>query len=503
MDRNRGRERRKRRLAVLGLVLALALGGCGSESDGASLDLVLAGGRVMDPESGLDAVRNLGIRDGQIAALSVEPLQGREVVDVTGLVVAPGFIDLHAHGQDSLGSVLQAHDGVTTQLELESGVYPVPEWYASRDGRVPIHYGASASHQGARLATMHDGFALGHGATGASAMEALGPRPDGLYRQATDAEIEEIGRRLAEAVDRGAIGIGFGINYTPGASPEEIRRLFAVAAEKDVPAFVHTRAFGLDAIREAVEHAEATGAALHVVHVASSAYCCVDQALDIIRQARERGVDVTTEVYPYTAASTRLESAIFDPGWQEALGIDYGNLEWPATGERLTAESFERYRSLGGWVVIHMMPEDAVTRAVSDPSVIIASDGVPFVDGKGHPRGAGTFARVLGRYVREQQALSLMDALRKMTLLPARRLEKAAPEMASKGRIRVGADADLTLFDPEAIVDRATFTDPVQPSAGIPHVLVGGTFVVRDGEAMEDVQPGRPIRGRLMQVPAR
>ncbi|HEX9004046.1 MAG TPA: amidohydrolase family protein [Blastocatellia bacterium] len=164
-----------------------------------------------------------------------------------------------------------------------------------------------------------------------------------------------------------------------------------------------------------------------------------------------------------------------------------------ATGERLNAESFARYRKQGGLTVIHSIPEEIARLAVAHPQVMIASDGV-ITNGKGHPRGAGSYARVLGRYVREQKVLSLMDALRKMSLLPAQRLEKSSPVMRAKGRVKVGADADLIVFDPAAVIDRATFENPAQYSTGITHVLVNGTFVVRDERVVEGVTPGRGVR---------
>jgi dihydroorotase len=176
------------------------------------------------------------------------------------------------------------------------------------------------------------------------------------------------------------------------------------------------------------------------------------------------------------------------------MGIDYKDLQWAETGERLTAESFEKYRKLGGTVVIHAIPEEAARAAVSSPIVMIGSDGMPITGPKIHPRGQGTFSRVLGHYVREEKALDLMTALRKMTLMPAQRLEKRAPAFRSKGRIRVGSDADITIFDAGKIIDKATFDEPLQFSAGIPFVLVNGTIVVDQANTVEQVFPGRPAR---------
>ncbi len=188
---------------------------------------------------------------------------------------------------------------------------------------------------------------------------------------------------------------------------------------------------------------------------------------------------------------TDLSSAIFNPGWQEHQGgISYGDLQWAATGERLTKETFERYRRQGGMVAIHSIPETAVKMAMADPSVMIASDGI-LEEGKGHPRAAGCYARVLGRYVREQHAVSLMDALRKMTLLPAQRVK-----LDTKGRIRIGADADITVFDPAHVTDRATFENPAQYSDGIPYVFVNGVPVVRGGKLVANVAPGKGIKRR-------
>lgn len=455
-----------------------------------SYDIAITGARVLDPESKLDAVRNIGIANGRIAAITASKITGNRTIDGKGLIAAPGFIDLHAHGQDLENQRYQVRDGVTTALELEIGAYDIDGWYAGREGKRLIHSGVTVGHPPARIKVFKD------------PSEGFVPHGEGARKPADDEQVTLLKQAIERGLLRGALGVGFGIQYTPGASRWEILEMFRVAGRLKAPVFVHMRHMGavepdaMNSLEELLAAAAVTKAPLHIVHITSSGLGMTPKLLQTIGEARAGGLDVTTECYPYNAAMTELESAMFDPGWQKVLGIDYGGIEWVQTGERLTAQTFEKYRKQGGMVIMHMIPDKVVETAVASPLTIIASDGV-LRNGKGHPRGAGTFARVLGRYVREAKVLSLMDAVNKMSLAPARRLEGYVPAMKQKGRIKVGADADIVLFDANRVIDRATFREPALPSEGIQYVLVAGTPVVDGGKLNDAVRPGRAIRAAV------
>ena len=450
-------------------------------------DLVILNGRLIDSESRLDAVRNLGILGGTIKVVTGSHLNGRNVINARGLVVSPGFIDLHQHGQDEENYRFKVMDGVTTVLELEVGTGDIDGWYAQREGKTLINYGVSAGHLAARMASMREPI-------------TFLPSGEAARRAATDVEIIEMKQSLEQGLKRGAVAVGFGIQYTPNASRWEILEMFRVAARFGASCHVHMRHAGvkepgssIQALEEIIAAAAITGAPLHVVHIQSTGGPATPKLLQMIDEAQSRKLDVTTECYPYIAGMTDIKSAIFNEGWQEVFGIDYKDLQWAATGERLTKESFAEYRKTGGMVAVFSMTEEIVTGALKSPLTMIASDGI-LEKGKGHPRTAGTYSRVLGKYVREQGALTLMDALAKMTLMPARRLEKRVPSMRNKGRIRIGADADLTIFDPQLVIDKSTYQEPAKYAEGIRFVIVNGVTVVKEGQLQSGVYPGRPVR---------
>jgi N-acyl-D-aspartate/D-glutamate deacylase len=451
-------------------------------------DLVLHHGRVMDPESGLDALRDVGLRGGVIAAISEQPLSAPASIDAKGLVIAPGFIDLHQHGQAPEDYRLKAQDGVTTVAELEIGTADVDQWYAQREGKAAINFAVSVGHIQCRMAVMGDRPAM------------VPPAKSGAATVVgTDAQEAQICALIEKGLARGAVAVGFGLQYTPAATQRETVDVFRIAAKYHASCHVHMRAKGASgpqnvysSVLELIAASTLTGAPAQICHVQSTCNRATPRVMELAAEARAHGVDLSVECYPYTAGMTDIMSAIFDPGWQERAEIDFKDLQWVATGERLTEETFAKYRQTGGMVIVHSNPESLIREIVANPLTMIASDGA-----RGHPRNAGTSARVLGHYVREEKALTLMNAIDKLALMPARRLEARVPAMKNKGRVRVGADADLTLFNPETVIDRSTYTEPDLTSAGVPFVLVAGVFVVRDGVFQENALPGRAVRAPI------
>jgi len=449
-----------------------------TEATNFDYDLVVLHGRVIDPATGLDDIRHLGILRGRIQAVSKTELRGKRAVDARGLVVCPGFIDPISHGQNLENDMVQAQDGVTTKLQIESGVLDQDEWHAANAGQRMLHYGASVGYNGIRRRIM-------------------GERAD--QDAASSEETTTMARMLDQQLAAGALAVGFGLEYQPHASRKEVFEMFRVAGRHAAPCTAHVRygtlqddASALAGVQEIVANAQAVRVGAHIHHVPSMALRTTPDVLDYLLTAAANGVDVTSDFYPYNAFGTGIGSEVFAPGWQEKFGLRFEDLEWAKTHERLTPETFEKYRKEGGMVIAHGIPENAVWAAVKGPSMIGSDGGLR--EGVGHPRSAGTYARVLGRYVHELGVITLSNAIAKMTILPARRFDSRCPALRRKGRITVGSDADLAIFDPKQVLDRATFDDPALPSLGFQWVLVAGIPVIAEGRLQPDARPGRGLR---------
>ena len=486
-------------------------------------DVVLRGGRVVDPESGLDARRDVGIVGSRVTAVSEGALVGRDVVDAAGLVVAPGFIDLHSHAQAVGEARLQALDGVTTALELEAGAAPVAGAYAraAAEGR-PVHHGWSTSWAALRRLVV----AGIPPAPGDGPLDHLGD--DSWRRPATPHQVDVLlGSIEAELAD-GALGVGILLGYAPAVDPSEIVRVGALAAAADVPVFIHARPLVEQDARVVVDGAEElarlageTGAHVHHCHVNSTSTRHLDRVQSVLERVRAEGARVTAEVYPYGAGMTAIGSDYFAPDRLHVLGAT-GTPEdvvYARTGENVgTVQRLLELRAVdpSGLAFIRSFDEDAAPERLAHilalPGAVVASDAVPFTVEPGcaldpmqwpppdfvrtHPRGVGTFARTLRIGVRETGVLTLADAVHRCTLGPARILEAVAPGMRGKGRVQAGCDADLVVFDPDRVRDHATYAHSTRPSTGFAHVVVGGEFVVRNGVLQTTSFPGRPVRGR-------
>jgi N-acyl-D-aspartate/D-glutamate deacylase len=487
--------------------------------------LLISGGRVVDPASGKDAVGDVAVLGGKIAAVGTGLGSAERVIDATGLVVAPGFIDLHAHGQSIPADRMQAFDGVTTSLDLEAGVLPVASWYRrqAKQGRV-LNYGASTNWAFARIGAMT-------GSNEESSLEAFGNAMRDrrwVENVASETEVTGILDRLANGLNEGGIGIGILNAYAPGAGVQELTAVCQLAAAHAVPTFTHVAymsAIDPESAAEAyirlIGYAGATGAHMHICHFNSSSKTDVARCVALVAKAQAQGLPITLEAYPYGTGSTVLAAAFFsDPDFEARNGTGYDSVQRVTDGRRfrdrteLLAAQAKEPATLVLWHVLdtenNAHHRDLLDMSVLYPGGAIASDAMPWTlsngstyngdawplprDATSHPRSAGCFTRFIRHWVRERQAMSLLDGIRKCALIPAEILAASTPAMRAKGRLLPGADADVVVFDFDTLTDRAEFSAMNRPSEGVRHLVVSGTPVITEGVLDLAARFGRPVR---------
>lgn len=496
-------------------MIALPAGGAAAQQ--ADYDLVITGARVIDPETMLDEVRNIGTNGTKISVVTPNAITGKDQIDATGLIAAPGFVDLHAHGQDPYSEKVSIFDGRTTQMDLEGGALPVSEYYDAKAGVSLSDYGVSVGHSSARLLVMDGIDAHGSPMMSHALEKAAATGNQWSIKLAADQELDKIDDLVRKGVDEGGVGIGVMVGYYPNARSEGIARMARIATEKGSFLTTHPRYLSNTAPSGVLGQEEfiALALAYHVPlllhHVPTNALSDTPAALDMIDAANANGATILGEAFPYVKGSTFMGTEILSPGWQERTGMDYGDLIWVETGETLTEETFNKYRRErpDGFFLMGHIKEKDMLAAVLHPGIIIASDGMPLVDahghslpfdapfgaGLGHPRSAGTFATYL-RIAIDDGSLTMPQIIAKTSYLQARFLEPFVPSMARRGRLQAGAFADVTIFDPDNVKGKAGYEVGTNSlaSEGFAYVIVNGQPVIRDGALVPGVHPGEAIR---------
>ena len=488
-------------------------------------DLIIRGGRVLDPETGFDAIADVAIKDGTIAAVGAIEGSAERAIDANGLVVSPGFIDLHAHGQSLPADRMQAFDGVTTTLELEVGVLPLARWYDEQaaQGRT-LNYGAAAGWVFGRIATM----TTQQTASSVAGMGEAMRDKRWVEEVATPAETAEIVERVRVGLEQGGLGVAFPNAYAPGTGVKELSELCSLAARHNVPTYTHIAYMSnvdprssVDAYTRLIGLAGSTGAHMHICHFNSTSLQDVERCAELVQTAQAQGLKVTVEAYPYGTGSTVVGAEFFaDPAFCQRQGTGYDAIEMVAERRRLASreELLARQQSEpGALVLIHFLDvavnqrhRDLLDVSVMYPGGAIASDAMPWILGNGtlytgdawplpedavsHPRSSATFTKFLHDWVIERKAMPLMEGIAKCTLIPAQILGASTPMMRKKGRLQAGCDADIVVLDLATLKDRADFLNMNRPSDGVKHLLVSGEAVIADGALLRDARPGRPVR---------
>lgn len=494
----------------------------------AGYDIVITGGRVIDPETNLDAKRNVGIKGGKIAAVTEDAIEGKETIDAKGHVVCPGFIDMHFHNLDSeFGVKLGLRDGITSPLECEGGVYPVDQWYAVHEGKTQSNYGASVGSMGIREIQHNPKFKdVFHGGFLSDMMVDPKKAHTSMKwstEKSTPEQIEKFGSMLNEGLSQGSIGVGFAVGYmVAGCSQEESILCQQMAGKYGGAVYVHGRfssqmppTSGLLSFLEMMGSQEVYGGGIVFQHMTAQALSDTMPALKLFDDARAKGAQVLGEIYPYNyGASIAGADYLVPENYGPNMGREYKDIIEISNLKPFTKERYDECKKSAPMTAImfYNATEETVYQGLAHPTTVLGSDAFPYTvietgEGaldwdtpydavNGHPRGGGSHARLLA-WTREKKVdIPLSLAVSKMTYMIADFLENnGVPQMADKGRVQEGKDADIVIFDPKTVTDNGTMAKGGLPSTGIPHVLVNGTVVVKDSEVLKGVYPGKPIYG--------
>jgi len=504
-------------------------------------DVVINNGRVMDPETNFDGVRNVGIKDGKIVAITTDAIKGKETINAKGHVVAPGFIEGHQHATDQFSRKVNLRDGLTTQMDFEAGAGDIAKWYADAEGKTQSNYGMVVLATLARVSVL-DGPEIAAGGNdmgglfsytvGAAAKKAQqeGRKPGWSSTLPNKEQMTQIMAYVDEGLRQGALGVGVPVGYmTTGVTQYELYKYQELAAQYGRVTNAHVRFAGVRPPTEGqlgVQEMLANAMVLDAPFLASHLNSNMDweYTIPLINDAREkRGAKVWGEVYPYAAGGTIASTDILTESSMAQMNITYSNVA-NLDGTRWTKEDYENIRKNdpGRSILIYNNPPEDIAKWMAQPGVVVVSDGMAIQDenldyypwdepyeGKSvHPRSAGTRAKVL-RMVREDKNMPLMEAISKMSYLHAKYFDELGgiSQFRTKGRVQIGADADIVVFNPDTVTDNSTYEVGMGalPSTGIPYVLVNGVVVVKDS-VVQKVFPGKPIRfpvmekGRLDQI---
>lgn len=444
---------------------------------------LIFGGRVIDPANGVDDSLNLLVENGKIAWVGKETPDADRRIDATGKIVTPGFIDIHMH-EDPVkdGDIEQCifhmylRQGVTTAVGGNCGINVYD----------PSAYLTIVDEKGAAVNVAmfagHEYFRKAAGATD-------------IYALATEEEKAEMEKNISSALENGCVGVSFGLRYVPGANKDEFFRAAkcCVPGKKLIASHLRDDADGVfAAIDEFCEAGVEYHLPVQISHIGSmGGFGQMSQVLAKLDGYRAAGLDMAMDCYPYFAFSTRIGTPTYDPGWLDRYHADYDVLEFcegKYKGQRATKETFDEVRRdfPECITVCHVMKEEDIRTAFRHEKVMLGSDGL-MNNGQGHPRAAGSFPRFLSQFA-GKSGLRLFDAVKKMTADPAERLG-----LENKGRLNVGADADITVFDPETVKDGATFEAPAKAPQGIEWVLLGGEIALEHGQIIND-RMGKAVR---------